>query len=895
FLQRFGGDLERAFEARVIAPPMRAATRAGLVCFHLADAIVSGLLERAWTLGVRLAWPRESAALFHRTRRSLFMTRESLNSDLKLALRQFSRTPMFAALTVLTLALGIGATSAIFSVVHAVLLRPLPYADAGRLVMIWSDNTRNGEKHNPVSPANAVAMRQEARSFTGIEYLYSFLVPVQIRTTGEPDLAQAATVSPGIFNLLGRSALVGRTLQPGDQEPAVLLSYAYWQRRFGGDRAIVGQTATVGGIPAPVRIVGVMPDDFVFPYRSMLGTSGFSRALNADVWLAHDPARDTRFNDRSGQPLRNIHYLGMIGRLAEGTTLAAARVELEAIAARREAAFPDTNKGWGVTVKPLHEQAVGAVRPALLMLLVGAGVVLLITCVNVANMLFARSTAQQRDLAIRSALGASRRRLIQQTLVESTTLSLAGGALGLVAMALGTRALLALAPRELPRLSEVSVSPIVLLFGLTASLLTGLLIGSLPAWSASRSRAHDSMRDGTRTTTSVARTRLRSALIVAEVTMATALTIGAALLFRSFVAVMQVDPGFQPSGLLTFQMNMPAHVTDAAARLAYYDDLEARLRALPGVVNVGGTTRLPLGSTNVTTYIAVEGRSNLPAAMPEVEMRRSLFDYVGAMQIPLDRGRAFTREDGPGQPPTVMVNEEFARRVFPGEDPIGRHVAIGGAPAPGQPWLTIIGVIGSIRHGSLEEAPKPEIYTSYRNGPPVAPFVVLRTSVDPATLAASVRDAVRATGADAPYSVLTMETLRADSVSERRFVLLLLGAFGALALSLAAVGVYGVISLLVAERRAEMSIRLALGATPARIGRLMVGRAVVLAIGGVAAGCAIGLAMSPWLESALFGVTAVDPATYVAVAAVLLTVAAGAALVPARRAMMVDPTGALRG
>ena len=898
FRREFGADVEHAFEARLAAARPSHSKAVLLLLFHCADAFASGLLERGRLAAMRWAWPRDYATLVATSRRSLFMTRESLTADLKLALRQFKRSPVFAALTVLTLALGIGANTAIFGVVYAVLLRPLPYSDPGRLVMIWSDNTRNKDPNNPVSPANFMAIKQEAATLSQVSYLYSFLTPVQFQSRPDldPELIQALTLSPDLLRLLGRPPLLGRVFNDVETEPAAILSHAFWKRTFGGDANVVGRTVTVSGAAAPVRIVGVMPEDFVFPYRSMLGPSGFSRALSADVWLPHNPRGDGRFLDQAGQPVRIPHYLGVIGRLKDGKSIDEARAELTAIAARRAQALPDSNAGWGVTVKTLHEQTVGKVRPALIVLLLGVGVVMLITCVNVANVLLARATGQQRDLAIRSALGASRRRLVQQTLLESTALAMAGGVFGIVLMILGTRLLIVLAPPDLPRLSEASPGLVTALVAVALSVVTGLVVGSIPAWSASRSRASESMREGTRTTTSAARQRLRAGLIVAEVTMAMALTLGAALLFRSFVAVISVNPGFAPESLLTFQMNVPPSVGPAMpARLAYYDDLEARLRAIPGVINVGGTTRIPLGSTNVTTTVAVDGRSNLPAEMPEVEMRRSVFDFVGTMKIPVIRGRAFTNDDGPGAPPTAIVNDAFAKRVFPGDDAIGKRVTLGGPPAPGQAWLTIVGVIGSIRHGSLEENPKPEIYLQYRNNTPVAPFIAVRTSGDAATVGAQVREAVKATGANVPFNMQTMDQLRSDSVSERRFVLALIGTFGTLALTLAAVGVYGVITLIVAERRAEVGIRLALGATPVDVARLMVRQAVALAAIGVVIGCGIGLALSPWFGSVLFGVTAIDPATYLVVAVLLIAVAAGAALVPARRAMKVDPVVALRG
>ena len=377
------------------------------------------------------------------------------------------------------------------------------------------------------------------------------------------------------------------------------------------------------------------------------------------------------------------------------------------MAADRELKFPDSNRGWRATVRPLHQQTVGQMQPALLTLLGGVAVVLLITCLNVANVLLARATGRRRDLSVRSALGATRPRLIQQTLVESLLLSAAGGVLGLALMLAGTRAILAMAPSHLPRLGEVTASLPVVIFALGLALLTGVVVGLLPALSAARSQAQESLREAQRMTASPARQRVRSALVVAEVAMAMTLTIGAGLLLRSFVSVMGVDTGFEPDRLLTMQISMPSRITAAPARLAFYDDLESRLRAIPGVTNVGGTTRLPLGSTSVTTYIEVEGRDTLPAERPEVEFRRALFDYFGTMGIPLIKGRSFTAADTLGAPQVAIANTAFVARVFPGEEAVGRNVRLGGNTGS---WLTIVGVVGSIKHESLEEAPKPELY-----------------------------------------------------------------------------------------------------------------------------------------------------------------------------------------
>lgn len=890
FRREFGDELQRSSERRLAAAWSQSRRLAlWLAALEVADALAFGLAERWRLVATWWAWPRHIEPFRHvRSRR---MTWESIAADLRLALRQCRRAPLFALLTVASLALGIGANSAMFGVVHAVLLRPLPYGEPDSLVTVWSDNSKRGEPLNPVSPANFEAFRA-APSLADVEAMYSFLVPVQYRMGSEPENAQASMVTPGMFALLGRDAVAGRTFREGDPDLSAVLSHQFWRRRFGQDPNVVGRTVNVTGESAPVTILGVMPEDFVFPYKSMLGPSGFTRALEADVWLPLTRQREPRLVDATGQPNRNLHYLAVVGRLKPGVSLERARMDLSAIATRRAAEFADTNAGWGVTVRPLHEQTVGSLRPALLMLLGGVGVVLLITCINVANVLLARAAGRGRDLAIRSALGASRRRLVQQMLIESLVLAAAGGAGGLALMVFATRAILAVAPTTLPRLAEVSPGVPVVLFAMAVSILTGLAVGTLPAVAAARSPAQDALREGSRATASRARRRIRAALIVAEVAMAMTLTIGAGLLLRSFVSVLGVDPGFQSDRLLTLQVSMPSRYADAASRVTFYDELEARLRAVPGVVHVGGTTRLPLGSTNVTTTIEVEGGGLPRAEWPEVEMRRAVFDYFATMGIPLVRGRTFTAADGIGAPLVVVVNTAFAERLFPGADPVGRRVRMGGTGTG--PWLTIVGVAGSIRHGSLEEMPKPELYTTYRQGPPVSPFLAIRTRGDAGALTAAVRQVIRDAGADPPTELRTMEDIRSRSVGERRFVLLLAGLFGALALVLAALGVYGVITLVTAERTMEVGIRLALGATPSQVLGLVIGHAVRLAVGGILLGGATALLLAPVLQSQLFGVQATDPLTYGGVAALLAAIAVCAALVPARRAMRVDPAHTLR-
>jgi predicted permease len=885
FRKDFGADLVDTMVTRVVRARSRSVVHgAAMAVFCLVDTVMSGLAER------RRVRRLEASP----DRRSLLMTWESIAADVRLAWRQSRRAPLFAILTVVCLALGIGANSAIFGVVHAVLLRPLPYGAPDRLVAVWSDNTKSGDPSYPVSPANFEALRS-LPVFAGAEAMYSFLVTSQVTIDTEPESANVAVVTPGMFAMLGRQAIYGRPLQPGDTNATAVISYQYWQRRLGADPKVVGPTVRSSGTPVPITIAGVMPEDFVFPYRSMLGPSGFTRAAQPDVWMPLTRASESRLVDGSGQPNRTIHFLSVIGRLAPGVTTDRAARELSALAVQRAGEFPDTNAGFGFTVRPLHEQTVGALRPALVTLLAGVGVVLLITCINVANVLLARAAGRRRDLAVRSALGASRARLAQQTLVETTLLALAGGAVGMGVMAVAVRGILAAAPSSLPRLGEASPGWIVASFALVLSVLTGVAVGLLPALQAGRSRTSDALADNPRTSTSRAARRLRSSLIVTEVALAMALTVGAGLLIRSFVAVLGVDEGFNSRGLLTMQIGVPLRYGDAPSRVAFYDDLETRLRALPGVTRVGGTTRLPLGSTYVSTFIEVEGRSIPRSEFPEVELRRAVFDYFGAMGVPLVRGRLFSTDDvftPDGSNLVVVVNTAFVTRVFPNEEALGRKVRMGGGA--NAPWLTIVGIVGSIRHGSLEEAPRPEIYTTYRQSPPTGPYLVIRTEGDAAALAPAVRDTLRQLGVNPPTEVRTMTEIRSASVGPRRFVLVLVTLFGGLALALAAVGVYGVVALAVGERTTEVGVRLALGARPSQILGLVFGQAMALAGVGIAAGIALAAVITPFIASQLFGVTVADPVTYAGVAAILGAVAAAAAIVPARRALRVQPALTLR-
>ncbi len=888
FRRKLGDDLHQTFLLRVQAARAQGRVRGVLaIVAGCADTLASGVGERAADRRILRQW-----ADTHPGARTHVMTIESILSDVRFAFRHFRRAPLFAAMVVATLGIGIGANSAIFSTVYAVLIKPLPYSDPDRLVAIWSDATTLADENYPVSPANFDAFVRESTAFTQVEGMYSFLTPLQVPTVDSVETIQSSWVTPGMFRMLGQPALVGRGLEAGD-EHQVVLSHDYWQRRFGGDSGVVGRPfPRPAGEPA-ATIVGVMPPSFVFPYRSMLGPSGFSRAQAADVWIPLTPQTGFRMVDDTGQPSRTIHMLSVIARLKPGVTFEQAHADLQRIAERRARDMPDTNDGFGITMRPLLDQTVGAIRPALMLLIAGVGLLLLLTCVNIANVLLAKASGRQRDAAVRAALGASRLRLLQQSLIESTTLGVMGGVAALVLVAVGSNLLLALAPADLPRIAETRLSPLVVVFTFGMAFAAGVLTGLLPAWTVSRASAEEGLRESTRTTAGRAQRFARNGLVVAEVTLATVLTVSAGLLLRSFVSVLAVNPGFASEQLLTFQVNAPARYVGASALVQFYDDLRTSLAAIPGVTHVGGSTRIPLGSTQVSTQLSVEGRVVPASDLPEVQMRRAVHDYFGAMKIPVLDGRVFVDADRSSGERLAIVNAALASQLFPGESVVGRRVQMGANPTP-TGWMRIIGVVGNVRHTSLEETPEPEIYISHLQGPPTSPFMAVRTNGDPAAVTSAVVSATTSMGVNPPSNVRTMDELRSESVGERRFVLWLTGAFGVVALLLAGVGVYGVVALMVSERTAEVGIRLALGASPGQVWSMLVSHAAMLGAGGVAIGLIAGAMLAPLAENLLFGVSPTDPFTFAGVGALLLSVAVVAAALPARRAMKVAPSDALR-
>jgi predicted permease len=889
FRARYGEPMRQIFRERY-ADAVRRGRRRSFLIRTLVDVVANAIPERASQVRRWILFPNfhEQLARYEQERRPMIW--QAVTMDVRYALRMFARSPMFTGLTVLALGLGIGASSAIFSVVNSVLLKPLPYADPDRLVMIWNDNTREGVRQYPMSPADYVDVKAATRTLEQVEMMYSFLITATLSTESGTEQLSVSTTTPGMFELLGRSPSLGRALVAADRTGVVVLSDGFWRRRYGADPAIVGRPITIS--ERPLTVIGVMPPDFHFPLKSMLGPSGISPSIEPDAWVPLEMTNPQIVEN--GAPTRVGHYASVVGRVRPGTTVEQSRQEISAIIARLEQQYPDVNRGLKANLVALHDQAVGKVRSALVLLLAGVGFVLLMACVNVANLLLARSAARQKEIAVRAALGAGRARLLAQMLAESVLLSGAGGLVGLGLVWVGVRVLIRIAPPELPRLNEIQPDLTVVMFTVLVSFLAGVVVGVAPAIAAGRSNVQAALKDTSRGVAGgVVRRRVRAALVVGEVALAVVLTTGAGLLLRSFVTLLAVDPGFRAENLLTLQIQLPNRFNAPDARRAFYASLFERLDSIPGVTATGGTTRLPLASTNVTTRISIEGRNLPPAEMPEVEMRRAVHEYFRAMSMPILRGRTFTVEDGPVSQPVVVINQAMARRLWPNEDPVGRRFKMGANPQT--PWSTIIGVVGDLRHAALDSQPVAEFYIWYLQGPPVSPFLVLRTRDEPAAVAQSVRAELKALEQDlAVYDMRTMTDVRSASIAERRFILIIALAFDLLALALAAVGVYGVMALVVSERTQEMGIRMALGAEPLQVLRLVVGQGLALAACGIIVGFATSAALTPMMSAQLYGIGPSDPATLTSVPALLLAVAFLACVVPARRAMRVDPVTALR-
>ena len=803
-------------------------------------------------------------------------------NDLRYGVRVLLKSRGSTLAAVLALALGIGANTAIFSVVDAVLLRPLRYKDAERLFFIWETKPSKGIARESVSPPDFADWVEQTRAFDQLAAVRS---QPAVLTGGElPERVEMARVSPNLFDLLGVGVVRGRTFSVeegrADGNRVAVLSYGLWQRRYGGDAGILGQHVTVDGLS--YNIIGVAGPRF-----HLLDSP-------SEIWVPYTL-------DSKEESQRGFHTLHVIGRLRAGVSMAQAQAEMRSIASRVEEQNPETNAGWSVALIPLRDQLVGDMRATLGTLLAAVVFVLLIACANVANLLLGRAGSREKEIAVRSAMGANPFRLVRQLLTESIVLSLGGGALGLALAASTVSALSRFGPASLPRLGEIGIDGRVLAFTVAVSLITGIVFGLAPALAIVRGDLNSILRSSGRGNSgSRKRARLSNALVVSEIVCSVVLLGGAGLLIRSFADLKQVNPGFRADRVLTMQLTLPETRYSGWNVAAFYRRLLGRLEALPAVKDAGIARNLPLSGADASLNFTIENRPVVASAdQPRAKYRSASAGYFAALGIPLVRGRYFNASDGEKTSGVAVINNTMARRFWPGEDPVGQRIKPGFDDSN---WCTIVGVVGDVKHAGLDAAVNPEAYYLYLQTPPMLmTFVegtmtlVLRTSGDPEAMVAAVRGEVRKMDASlAVFNVHTMEDLMNGSIAEQRFRALLLGTFASVALILAGIGIYGVIAYSVAQRTNEMGVRMALGAERSDVLRLVVGHGALLAGIGICIGLAIALAVMQAISRLLFGVNARDPLTFAIAALAIFAVAVAASYFPARRATRVDPMVALR-
>ncbi len=805
----------------------------------------------------------------------------TLLQDLRYGIRMLRKNPGFTIVAVLALTLGIGADSAIFSVVNAVLLRPLPYPDSERMVILRERSPQL--EGMSVAYPNFIDWREQNGAFEniGVYRRQSF----NLTGSGEPERLVGAQMSADVFATVRVNASRGRVFtndedKPG-ANPVVVLSHGLWQRRFGGDPNILDQTLTLDG--RSFTVIGIMPSDFRFPFRAT--------ELWTPVGLS---SKDPGWENRGNHP-----GLTGIARLKPGVTFAEAREDMEIVAVNLERQYPDANAGSRVTIISALENAVRSssagerARPALLVLLGAVGFVLLIACANVANLLLARATTRQKEIAIRTALGASRRRIVRQLLTESILLSVAGGALGLLLARWGVKLIIAVSPNSIPRSREINLDGRVVAFTVGVSVLTGIIFGLVPAMQSSKPDLNETLKDAGRGSTST-RHLFRSGLVVSEVALTLVLLIGAGLMVRSVYHLQQVNPGFNDDHLLTFNISLPPKkYSEDQQTLNFYERLAEKIRALPGVKTVGVSSGLPLGNNGWQTSFRVEGQPEPePGHTPLTEACIATPDYFQAMGITLLKGRNFSEQDVKDSPHVTLIDEEFARRYWPGEEAVGKTIRTSRTDPP----ITVVGVVRRVKMDGLnEDSNRVQSYFPFRQLPNGGMTVTVRTSNDPMGIVSAVREQVLEIDPDQPvYDVNTMEQLRADSIAPDRLNLMLLASFAAVALILAGVGIYGVMAYSVTQRTHEIGIRMALGARQSDVLGMVVGQGMKLAVVGLAIGLGGAWLATRLMSSLLFGVSATDPMTFAVISVVLAGVALGACFVPARRATKVDPMVALR-
>jgi putative ABC transport system permease protein len=805
---------------------------------------------------------------------------EALLQDLRYGIRTLAKIPGFTIVAVLTLALGIGANTAIFSVVDAVLLRPLPYPQPDRLFVLYQTLPQDPAQNTGVSYPNYLDWAQQNDAFESMAAVRGNVLALSGQ--GEPTNIATGSVTSDYFDVLRVKPLLGRTLQASDDaldaNPVVVMSESLWRARFGADPAIVGRTITLD--QHPITVAGIVPAYF---HPSVPDAA-------AQLWV---PLReDGVFSDMRAR--RRGHYLSALGRLKPGVTAAQAQSEMAAMEQRLAEQFPNENKGWGIRIVSLQADMAGNVQTALLVLLGAVGFVFLIACANVASLQLARAAARQKEIAIRVALGAGRRRLLRQFLTESVLLSVIGGAVGLVLAYEALRGLIAWLPADLPRISEIHVDARVLAFGLALSVLSGVIFGLAPAWHGTESRLAEALEGARGTGEGRTSRHARNIFVAAETALAIVLLVGAGLLIRSFARLQQVNVGFNPAQLLTARIGLPrAQYAKPEQWISFYQQTLERMNGLPGAQEAAVAVPLPLSDSYINLAFAVDGRPpRTKSDAPTADFVAISPNYFHVLQVPLLRGREFSDADSESGAKVCVISSSLAQQLFPNQSALGQRIIIG---YPTDATREIVGIVGDVKDSDLSARQSAQIYVPFVQNPFWAADIAVRARGNPSALSSVLREQIRGIDSALPVAeVRPMEAVIGSSVAQPRFRTALLSLFGAAALLLAAIGIYGVLAYTVAQQTREIGIRMALGANPGRVLRLVLARGLRLAGAGTVIGVLAALMLTPLLNSLLFGVSATDPLTFAAVAGLLLGVALLACYVPARRAMRVDPMVALR-
>lgn len=807
---------------------------------------------------------------------------ETLIKDIRFGIRMLASKPVITIIAVIALALGIGASTAIFSVVNTVLLQALPYPNGPRLVMLWEQNRPRSKDRNVISPANYFDWREQNHVFEEMSAFYAGRY--NLTGLGNPEEVTGMAASTPFFDVLGSRPLLGRTFTQEDgvrgKDDVAVLSYGFWQKHFGGDRNVIGKTFALDGVPQTV--IGVMPQGFDF----FVQENAFVKKA-PEFWLPVAFGPNSRV--RSGR------FMSAIGLLRPGVTLAQARADMDSLGTRLEQQYPDFNKGWSINLVPLHQQFSGDLKPALMILLGAVGFVLLIACANVANLLMARAVSRQREFAIRAALGAGRLRIMRQLLTESLLLASAGCVIGLLLARWGIEILLTLSPRDMLSLTAVSMDKRVLGFAVLVSVVTSLIFGLLPAVESSRRQTSESLKEGGRGNTGSRSQRALNWFVVAQVALSLMLLVGSGLMIKSLRRLQAVDPGFDRTNVTTVAVSLPrSKYPESQQKIDFFKRLLTNIRQLPGVTAAGIGSGPPFAGIPAGTKFTIEGRPAVAASDEAVtDVRMVDQEYFKTLGIPLLKGRNFTDREVEQETHVVIINEAMARTHFANENPLGHRLTIQ-MKRENLP-CEIVGVVGDVKWKALDVAPGPMIYWPEGELPDFPMMLVVKTRSEPTELSAALQREVLAVDKDQPISeIRSMESLMADSISRTRFATLLISIFAGVAFVLASVGIYGVMSYSVTQRTNEIGIRMALGATGPNVLRLVLRRGLVLAGCGVAVGLIGSLALTRLLTSLLFGVSATDPVTFVVVSILLTAVAVIATYIPARRAMKVDPLVALR-